>query len=1858
VAARNFSWTALGGGAWDLAANWDDQTDGVDPSTLVPGSQDSVTVPGPTGTATEAISGGGAVAAALFTGNSILSGTYAVGTLAIGQGASSGMLQLAPGAALATGVATLSAGSLIVNGTGSSFTAQGNFGLGNLATGLSAALEATGGGSASLLGLALAASNAALYVDPQSAILIGTLGGAALGALTIDPGFSVSGQGDANQYGATVNDGTIAALGGTLGVGTLTGTGLLSIGADATLALYGPCGAGQSVAFAGANGTLTIRAEFYAPLGTLTGFAAGDALDVAGSNISSATYSQTGQGLGKLTLWYGSQAADVITLAGTYAGDVFLTAGDGDLGTLITLAPSSGGGGSPSPGTSTPDAYLWVAAGSGTWKRAANWKDVTTGADPAAIAPGIHNTDTIAAAQSSFTVIGGPANAASLALTGEVALSGTYAIGTLSVGAVSGSNFTDGTLDFLPGTSITTTSTSIASGAISVTGSGSTLSVGGTLDLGGGIAGVGLPVTALTVSAGASVSAGTLLIGGGSGNTIVTDPVSSLEIGTLGGAMLGAVTVDPGAEIVGNGAINPLGSIIDNGRILATDGVLTLGSVTGTGALYVTDGTLALNYATAVPIVFYGQDAVLAVAGEDALPTSTLTDFAPTDVIDVMGDPITSATYTANANHTGGTLTLAYDGTVVGTLSLVGAYSDPVFVCVPDGSTGTDIEQTKQGSGGGGGGQTGTDQLVWTGAANTDWSNPANWYDRTTGSVATAPPGAQTPAIVAGLTGTHLGSIGGTGSCASLVFTGNFDLQAKLATGTLTLGSDASGSLTAVEATISLGTAATLSANSAFVADGGLIVGSGASFTVTGTLALGDGTETPIFSLQGGGTAQLGALSLGGGSISVDTASVLEIGTRGGVQAGTLAVDAAHAVTGYGLLNVFGATEDAGTISALGGTLTLGAVGGSGLLEAATESTLALDASCSTAISFAGAGATLMLLDPDAYPVAAISGLAEGDSIVIASSQVQSVIYTPGTGTSGTLTLTDDGQTLGTLLLDGSYGSDTFSVQPDGTGSEITFVPTVYTGPPPGTTTPDDYVWTGADSTQWSQSGNWQDTTASQDPAAVPPGQNDLVTIAAGAAPLAITGPANAASLALTGTVSLAGTYGIGTLAIGSAATTGVLALASGDAISAVDVAALGGIEGQGGSLVASGTLSLGNGTVGGAVIATGQTSIIAQFVTLSGTASALETDSAASIAIGALAAAQPGAVVVGADGALSGNGAVNPSGDVVDDGQIAASGGTLLLGTVSGTGTLLIDPGATLYASGAAGLTADFTGAGTLSLGAASAPGIADFGPSDAIILPVSDATSASYTLVAPGVGIITILNGTAPLATLTLDGSVSSELFTVAAAPGGGTVLTASAANMAGTGGETVSSNSLSVGENALATGDFLSWVQEYLPYAQTYLQDLIDQPGNPQTAYLWGLDGASVPGVYNSFGFNMEVVAPSSVADGGGSSYILQPGYKALAALGSEPVDMFDNSVGSALLVGNANANPDIPDILVANNVSNDTLVGGPGGNTAFWADYGNVSVVGGGNDTINISTANGAVTTASGYRSRVYLKGSDSHVVSLGADYVITACNGATPVDDVVSVGGPAGGPGATVFGALHGLVSVTGGQSYAWAVGNGGEVILNGGASSGNLLFGGLSNAEYFGGAGSGIVVGGVGPDSPSLLYEGGSGATTIFGGNGNNYIQGGSGPEVMIVGLGPTTIQATAGNTIWLMSSAPVQVYGTGGIALFAGGSTGNDAFYTNGGSETLFGGAGPENFYIGNGQDTLVCGSGQEVFNFTNGISGGSDTIYSFQPGLDAIHLQGFGNTVPNLTYSGGNTLFTLSNGTSVEIYHVTANASSFTST
>ena len=1863
MTARNLVWLSIGGGAWSLASNWNDLTNGTDPALVAPGVQDSVTVTGPTGAAIQTMTGGGAAAAAIFAGNTQLSGAYSIAAVTLGLGGG-GILQLASGASLAAGMADIAAGSLLVGGH-STLAVAGTLTLGTAGM-TGAALNATGGGSAAVSALFLADSADSIYVDTASIVEVGSTGGALAGALTIDTGATLAGQGNADEYGIVANFGTLTASGGTLTVGALTGTGSVQIGAGDTLALAGPCGAGQAIVFAGANATLALNQEAFAPAGIVSGFATGDTIDVRGSQISSASFTPTGASGGELDLFYGTQVAAQIALAGNYAGDVFVIAADGAGGSVIGVAPGSGGGGKPSPGTSTPDIYLWTAGGSGAWNTAANWQDLTTGATPAAIAPGAANLVSIVGDLSNFWVIAGPANAASLTILGDVALTGAFAPAMLTVGA-GGANALPGTLDLLAGGTARASSAWVADGAIAVAGAGARLSVAGTLTLGaGGIAGIGLPTASLLVNAGALVQAQALVMGDGSGASIIVDPTGTVEIGGAGGAAAGAVTIDAGATLTGNGQVDRFGSVVDNGTILALGGTLSLGTVTGTGTLLVAAGaTLELNAPTAAPIVLQGSaasgPATLALTTEWAIPTGILSGLVAGDVIHLEGSPLTSVQYSPPVGGPGtgpGALALIYNTTIVGRIAIAGLPSGLRFLIAPDGIGGTTITVAVGAGGGGGGGQGGTDQLAWTNPVSGSWSRAGNWTDLTLGAPATLPPGAQTPVQIAGPGGLAFESIAGTGTSASLVLTGNTALSGLFATGQLTVGQAPAGGV-ATAGILDIGPATTLSASAGTIADGDLLVsGQAARLSVSGTLALGGsapgaGQPDTLLAAMGRATVQLGGLTLGGGAsdtVTVDAVSVIEIGSAGAALPGVLTVDAGASVTGNGALDTAGQLMVGGLVEAQGGTLWVGAVAGTGTLSISTEASLVLGATEACPIVFAGGGATLVLPGMADIPSAPIAGFAVGDSIVLGFG-VDAVAYQPGIGGIGTLTLSSAGQAIGQLLLAGSFAGENFSVQPAAGGAAIVLSGPGNAGPPPGTATPDVYLWTGiADGTAWASAGNWTDTTQGAGPAAVAPGQNDFVTIT-GRTGLAVTGPADAAGLSLAGTVALTGAYAVGLLAVGGGQPA-LLALGAGAALSAANATVLGGLSVGGGALSVEGTMTLGaTGGAGGVLAASGGGTIRLGAARLEGAGSTLAVDATGSIEIGGTAGAASGSIVIDAGGVLQGAGTLGAFGQTIDQGTITASGGTLLLGSVSGSGTLLIGAGADLVLAGPAspGLTVDFAGPGTLTLASPSAnPGIADFGAGSTILLNVTGATSADYAATGAGIGVLSIDAGIQVLAQLTLLGSQANQSFSVAGTAGGGTSLTTQADKMSGPGGNTMPYPNLTTGQ--ITRGAIFADIALGFPQVpQDDFANLIGSGGIYLDVSTDGLAPADTVfgGANQPAGVNIEVVLPlvqTGPGVGPGGNIVMAPGYSAVFLEGTAPQNLFDNAIGHALLVGNFGGGE-----IVASG-EGDTLVGAPGASTTFWAslkagtgsnpNLPDVFIHGGGNDVIATNYDNAAVTTAGGHSSKIFLgPAPHSAIVSNGADGIYAAGG-----SDTIFAQAPAGSAGDTVFGGSQGLITFYGGDAPATLVGTGGGIAMYGGAGSGSLLWGGTSDVNYYGGTGSALIIGGTG----YAQVIGGQGPVTVFGGTGEGLFSGGAG-SVFVVGNGPSTVTASAGATTYVTGSAPVSIAGGQGADVFAGTSTGNNIFQAIGGNETLWGGAGNDTFLVGNGNNLFLTGGGGDSFNFTNGLSSGTDTVYGFVPGQSSIALHGYGNQMPFIAISYGSSVISLQNGATIILANVT---------
>jgi T5SS/PEP-CTERM-associated repeat protein len=272
------------------------------------------------------------------------------------------------GGAVTLGVAAKSAGSVSVAGVGSSFTSAGAVVVGDLGAGLlsvtagghftSASLAvgnaAGGSGSVSVAGVGSVLSTGALTLGATSALGTlsvaaggkvtasgvvnvanggvvlngGTFAGTGTGHLTVAAGGTVTGNGTLSAS-ALVDLGRIGVSGGTLTcVGPLTGTGKLSI-AGGDLALHGTVASTLGVEFLGA-GTLTIPGLIAS---SISGWAAGDVIDLTGVSAASATLS--GQ---VLSLFNTSHAlVGTLNFAGTLAANNFTVGHDAGTGTAITF---------------------------------------------------------------------------------------------------------------------------------------------------------------------------------------------------------------------------------------------------------------------------------------------------------------------------------------------------------------------------------------------------------------------------------------------------------------------------------------------------------------------------------------------------------------------------------------------------------------------------------------------------------------------------------------------------------------------------------------------------------------------------------------------------------------------------------------------------------------------------------------------------------------------------------------------------------------------------------------------------------------------------------------------------------------------------------------------------------------------------------------------------------------------------------------------------------------------------------------------------------------------------------------------------------------------------------------------------------------------------------------------------------------------------------------------------------------------------------------------------------------------------------------------------------------------------------
>ena len=327
------------------------------------------------------------------------------------------------------------------------------------------------------------------------------------------------------------------------------------------------------------------------------------------------------------------------------------------------------------------------------------------------------------------------------------------------------------------------------------------------------------------------------------------------------------------------------------------------------------------------------------------------------DVIDYQGT-VTSVT---PGSYSGGNtvLTLYDNATIVATIILQGDYSGDAFYTAAISSGVTQIGVLSPGdTATAPAGTSGADAYVWASVAGS-WDAAGNWDDTTAGqSPASVAPGSHDSVTFDAVGGGGFNVVTGVGDSASLTIAGSTSLDGQFTTGTLTVNNNetlalsSGATLTATSLTASYNdtfdlTGATLTATSltmtsyddTFDLTGGtLTVGSvsmyedetfslssGATLSITGNVTdtygnsyysindskftvggLFTSTNDYIYA-DGGGIVQLAGLAVATSSTIVleveDATSSIEIGTAGGVAAGSLTIDSGVTVTASGFFS-------------------------------------------------------------------------------------------------------------------------------------------------------------------------------------------------------------------------------------------------------------------------------------------------------------------------------------------------------------------------------------------------------------------------------------------------------------------------------------------------------------------------------------------------------------------------------------------------------------------------------------------------------------------------------------------------------------------------------------------------------------------------------------------------------------------------------------------------------------------------------------------------------------------------------------------------------------------------------------------
>ncbi|MGI9169892.1 MAG: hypothetical protein ACR2FH_06910, partial [Caulobacteraceae bacterium] len=263
------------------------------------------------------------------------------------------LLQTGPGATVLEGASAFTGGQLCLDGS-RTLENQGTFSLtgsGSIFLGFNPFGSSPGGGSIK--------NDASATLDIQGSNVIVASAGAAhfTNAGTLEK----TGAGAA-AIGVKVTDtGAVAAAGGTLDfTKAIGGDGTLAVDSGAILEVGLSAAASLAMTFSGGGGTLALgkAAKFAA---TINGFAATDIIDLLNTSATSATLG----GGDRLVIVNGRKTIATLQLAGTYTGDTFNVAPDGNGGADITVTAG--------PAAAQPPAQGFIAAMAGLGAGAGGW---------------------------------------------------------------------------------------------------------------------------------------------------------------------------------------------------------------------------------------------------------------------------------------------------------------------------------------------------------------------------------------------------------------------------------------------------------------------------------------------------------------------------------------------------------------------------------------------------------------------------------------------------------------------------------------------------------------------------------------------------------------------------------------------------------------------------------------------------------------------------------------------------------------------------------------------------------------------------------------------------------------------------------------------------------------------------------------------------------------------------------------------------------------------------------------------------------------------------------------------------------------------------------------------------------------------------------------------------------------------------------------------------------------------------------------------------------------------------------------------------------------------------------------------